>query len=434
MKSKILIFTLSLLFFNFSFSLVSGQENQEPYENSIEADPEIDEDNSESKKPSFSGNFELTQTFVSVNESSRLNPDNSILDLPDSSGELEVNLELSDYFDKSENYKWLIKTFGYRLFEKDNNLNSQAEIFRIDEFYCDWSGEYFFLSVGKRRNSWGPALAFNPVNAVVPERDPLSPDQQTEGHPMFLVNYSDDLFTCDLILTKDYDSDFNGNYLRWGGKIGMVFSEYDCALYYYDGEEDENNLSFNTMYGLSFSGNFFSDSVFYIESALFSENRKNYYNDSLTVENRDEKVIKTAIGTNITLSGTSSLIIEYYHNTQGYSNRERENYFKTVDTIVSPVPDVSKFSVFDDFEFSAMNQNYILLSYRKTEILDKIEINVQSLIAEDSSFLSEFSTGINLSDFYKLNLDLKYLSGDKNSCFGNNNKNIELSVNISGNF
>ena len=393
-------------------------------------DPGFDEQ-PEQKKPIFEGRIDLNLIARGINNKARFNPDNEIMELNGTRQTVETLLSLSDYPDEERVWRWLLKVHGYRLFESESISTEDKDETRIDELFVDWSSENWFASLGKRRNSWGPALAFNPVNVVVPPRDPLRPDQQTEGQPLFLVNFSSDSIALDLLLTRDYDREWFGRYARWGGRFALILEGMDVAVYYFDGESDENDVAYNTMTGFSYSGNFLNDSVLYLELATFSRNTRNYYTESGSVVTRDENVGKGVIGSNTTLDGNTSLLVEVYHNTAGYSAEEREAYFNTVDSVVLPVPDYTRFGILDDFQFSEMNRNYLLVSYRQSDILDKLTLVIQLLGAEDGSSVSELECDYNLSDFYKLSVNTKYYGGDENSEFGNYYVKSELTIGIS---
>jgi hypothetical protein len=288
--------------------------------------------------------------------------------------------------------------------------------------------------LGKRRISWGPALAFNPVNIVVPPRDPLNPDQQTEGQPMFLVNLATGLITLDLILTRDYDRDWYSEYSRWGGRLGVILEEIDFGFYYFDGEADQDAAPYARLLGFSFSGNLLSDSTIYLEVGSFSENGRNYYQADGTLVAKDETVYKAVIGSNTTLDGNRSLLLEIFHNSAGYTDAERENYWNTVDSVVDPVFDTTRSAVLGDYQFAELNRNYFLISYRQSDILDRMGFVVQILGAEDGSAITEFEGDYNLSDYYQFILKLRQASGDENSEFGNGTARSQAEISLSGSF
>lgn len=355
-----------------------------------------------------------------VNDKNRLNPDNKIQDLESSKRMIELDLGISDSIDHQESIRWLFKGYGFSQYEKGATRDLSSDRLIINELFLDWTTDNWFVSLGKRRNSWGPALAFNPVNVIVPARDPLDPDNQAEGHPMLWVNYADDTFTLDLIFTRDYDRNGYGKYQRWGGRLNALLGEWDIGAYYYDGEKNEDNVKYNTMIGFSLSGNFLSNATLYVETAVFAENRRNYYSTSNQTFRKNETVVKTAAGSMITLDGNTSVTLEIYQNNAGYSPDERENYFKAVDSALTSFPDTTEFGIFNDFQFSEMNPRYLLLTFRKTEIWEKYSYSIQGMMAEDSSVTTEIEGVANLSDFYKLTALFQQYVGDDNSEFGNN--------------
>ncbi|MBU2512340.1 capsule assembly Wzi family protein [bacterium] len=384
--------------------------------------------------PAMKGKIDLSLLVRTINKEARYNPNNELLDLKESRQTLESSLTLSDYLNNSESLRWLTKLYGYRLFESDLEEGEDSDEFRFDELFVDWSARNWFLSLGKRRLNWGPALAFNPVNVVVPPRNPLSPDQQTEGHPLFLISYSTDLITMELIATRNYDREWYGQYSRWGTRFALVLDEMDFGLYCFNGEQYEDGSEYAQLLGVSYSGNFLSDSTLYLEAASFSQNERNYYDKSGELIIKKETVYKAAIGSNTTIDGNTSILFEYYYNSAGYNEEERKNYFKKVDSILTPYPDTTQFGVFDDFQFSEMNRNYLLISFRKSDIWEKLEIVLQLLAAEDGSSIAEFEGDYNLSDYYKILTSLKAHNGDQNSEFGNSQTTAELKLGLSASF
>lgn len=414
------------------------QEEMEDSDRSEEeeyADEEYTEEES-AQKPTVQGTVYIRQLFQKLNNQSRSNRDNKLLNLPSSKSSLEVNLQVSDFFDENEQWKWLIKSYSHRFYENDGQSSEKKDLetARFDEAYIDWAAGDSFFSIGKRRNSWGPALAFNPVNVVVPPRDPLSPDQQTEGHPMFFFNYAGEVVSVDLILTRDYDKDWHGEHNRWGARVALLIGDMDLGFYYFDGESSDTGEQYNRLTGFSFSSNFLENATLYIESAIFRDNNRNYYNEMGTVTSKEETVSKTAIGSSITLDGNSSFLIEFYHISAGYTTKEKKNYFNAVDSVLTTYPDPSKFAIFADNRFGEMNKNYLLLSYGKRELYEKFAFDLQGIIANDGSYIAELSGSYNLSDYYQGKALLKKNSGDNNSEFGNQESESQLELTLTAAF
>ncbi len=411
---------------------LSGEE--EVIEEADDWGEDTDEENHTGKQPSLEARFQATEEASVVNKSSRLNPDGQFLDIEPSKMTIELDLGLSDYLDDGGSFRWMFKGYGSAIYEKGAEEDQNSDQLRINELFLDWSLGDWFISAGKRRNSWGPALAFNPVNVVVPARDPLDPDDQREGQPMLWLNYANDIITLDLIMTRNYDRNWSGKYLRWGSRLSVLMGEWETGFFYFDGEEDKDNTEYNTMTGLSLSGNFLDDATLYLEAARFWQNPRNYYLESGLTENREEAVVKIAAGLMITVDGNTSFMIEIYHNSGGYTSIERENYFKAVDSALEPFPDPTKLGVFNDFQFSEMNRNYLLVSFRKSEIWEKYSYNLQYIMAEDGSATSEILGAVNLSDYYKLSSTIKLYIGDENSEFGNNLVSSQLELVFSASF
>lgn len=430
---SVLIFILSNLWIGFSATFVLAQETLEDADNELTGPIEEDlltYEEVEPTKPLVEGTHELKFIGRQININARMNPDNKILDLQENRQTITSLLSISDFPDQERKWRWLAKLYGVRLYESKSQSTTDTSELRLDEAFIDGAFQNWFLSLGKRRNSWGPALAFNPVNVVVPPRDPLNPNQQTEGQPAVFVNYATDRIAFDLILTRDYDREWYGRYARWGGRFSIIMDESDAGFYYFDGEASEANEPYPRLFGFSFSSNFLADSTIYIEAANFSENVRNYYRVNGTTEKKEEPVSKVVLGSNTTLDGNTSLLFELYFNSAGYDKEERKNYFESVDAVLNPFPNISKFGVFNDYQFSEMNRSYFLISYRKSDILDQFNFALQILAAADSSSIVEIQGDYNMSDYYKLITTLRHYSGDKNSEFGNSTTTTEAEFGI----
>lgn len=378
------------------------------------------------------GKAEATLRHRALNQSSKINPDNRISELNTSKKTVDVSLQLSRYLDNEESFLWLAKINSSRTYEDDARKNdNDDDSMRFDELYLSWTKNEWIVSLGKTRNSWGPALAFNPLNVVVPPRDPLNPDQASEGHPMLFVNYEGP-FSADFIVSQDFDREWNGEYNRWGARLSFLVSNVDFGFYFYDGEADKDDVKYNQMVGFSFSSNFIESATIYIESARFLENRRNYYNELGATFQEDENATETVVGSSIAIDGTTLIILEAFHNSTGYTKDQRKNYYQAVDARLNSSS--TDHSLLDDYQFGRMNQNYFLLSLNKSQIFDKYSFELQALIAEDGSANSEISGTYEISQNYLLATALTQNSGNETSDFGNNPVATDFSLSISYEF
>ena len=424
------VLVLSLIFvgpLNICFSPVYAQETaddaeqEESYEDDEEAYEEEEEE--DAGKPRVEGKFQVKQIIQSVNEASKVNPGNEIWDIQDSKRTLQIYSQISDFLDEEEAFRWMFKAYGNSEYESGEGNGEEEDLVRIDELFVDWAVGDWFVNLGKRRITWGTTSAFNPVNVVVPPKNPLVPDPETEGHPLFLLNYAGELISFDLVYTKDYDRDWYGDLERWGARLSFLFDEFDIGFYYLDGEKYEDGSEYSRMAGASYSSNFLDDATLYIEVASFLKRYRVAFSEAGVPEVADESFVSGAIGSVITLDGNASVLLELYHNGRGYTKEERDNYYTTADQSLSPVPTESELSdyqklVLAQYEVWAMNRNYLLCSYSKS-FREKYSVGVTAIAAQDGSALATLNGSYAISDYYLFDISYRQYTGDDDSEFGN---------------
>ncbi len=392
----------------------SEEEQEEEYD---------DEEDDEGGKPLVEGKFQVKQLIQSVNKEARINPDNETWDIQDARRTLHIYSQISDYLDEDKSFRWMFKAYGHSEYEPGEGNGEEEDLVRIDELFVDWASDDWFVNVGKRRITWGTTSAFNPLNVVVPPKNPLNPDPETEGHPLLLVNYAGDVVSFDLVLTRNYDRDWYGQYQRWGARLSFLFSDIDIGFYYFDGEAYENGSEYSRMAGASYSSNFLDDATLYMEVASYLKKYRVSFNEAGTPETKDESAVSGAVGSLITLDGNASVLLEIYHSGRGYTKEERENYFKTADQTLSIVRNESSLSAYQkwvlaQYQTWVMNQNYLLCSYTKS-FWEKYNVGLTIIAADDASSFSTLSGSYAISDYYLFEMSYRQYFGDENSEFGN---------------
>ncbi len=420
--------------------LMADEFNETVAENEAEAVEDggdyMDTEEEEANIPEVQGEFSVEQVSQSVNGESRINPGNDELDIRKSNTVLKVYAQIADYLDEDRTLHWVLKTYGNSSYPSDEGAGREDDLLRIDEVLVDWLIGKWFISVGKRRVNWGTTSVWNPVNVVVPAKNPLVPDPQTEGHPLLLVNYANDLISFDLIYTRNFNRDWEADYDRWGARLSILLEDMEFGFYYFDGEpydeaEIANILStadYSRLVGISYSSNFLDDATLYLEIATFSENARYYYNEMGQAEAKDDPVVRGVIGSLITMDNNASIIVEGYHNGGGYSQDEQKNYYDMVD---STLPAIRNSQLYDDstkellknltlanYRIWAMNRNYLFVSYSKS-FLEKYDGGLTAIAGEDGSSLISVRGSYSISDYYLLKASLNQYSGDVDSEFGN---------------
>jgi hypothetical protein len=399
-------------------------------------------------------NLKFTGEGRIINDDSRLNPDNDLQDLDKVAATFEAGLTVSDYLNQQQTLRWLFKSYSFYSSEADAQ-DTRSNLTRIDELFADWKADDWFVSLGKRRINWGAAMAFNPVNVIVPPRDPLNPNQETEGQPVAWLSFSRNAFTTDLFFTRNYDKDWNSDRNRWGARLGLVLGTWDFSGYYFDGESyplqepvvsevergagggSQNSLDYERMFGFSFSTNLTAGVTLYSEIAGFNHNYRQYYNKDGAGRLKDEFYVQGVVGSYIVLNpesflsffnGDASLTLEAYYNGGGYSKSERKSYFDALDQALQ----VGNPSVLGDYRFTGMSQFYVLAAYRNS-FKERYTTELRGLISQDAPFSLQGQLTYNLSDYYSLTAKVTHNQGGKETEFGNAPvaDQIEVSLDIS---
>lgn len=382
------------------------------------------------RKPDARAEFFLKGFASGINNSSRINNGNRIQELREFSGTVETRMTMSDYLNQQESLRWLFKGFaaGANYHRPDGSLRTKEA--RIDELFLDLKGENRFVSIGKRRINWGHTQGFNPVNVVAPQRDPLDPEYQTEGQPMIWCSLRGDLGTIDIILTRNYDENWNSDQNRWGLKWGGSRGDTDYALYYFDGAAYADGRNFERMFGASFTTVAIPGMTVYMEAAGFESDYRNFYTANGVTQRKSGGYSKGVIGSSYNLGGKSSLFVEYLFNGQGYSEEERDSYLKEADKRL-----VNGFDkmLLEDFLPFAMNRNYLLANIKK-EFREKYTAAFSILLAEDRSSSTRAEISYSISDYYEARTVYLYNFGGRDSEFGNNPYKELFEVGIKASF
>lgn len=381
-----------------------------------QADPPIMED----AGPDYSVSLDLDAFYRDINTGSAMNPGNKVFAMDDHGALFELKAKLTDYIDQNDTCRWLVRIYSRQSSEKNDDGTRESEA-RIDELFAEAKNGFGFISLGKRRITWGHALAFNPVSVIVPARDPLDPKQETEGQPVFWGHAGSDRAYADVILTRDYDRDWNAEKNRWGARLGYVGSSYDVSLYYADGDSSGKD-EFSPMLAGSFSSNLTAGITLYGEAAFFSENGRHYY-DASGASDKKNHYEQGVLGSYIVLDpesflsfchGDANLTVEYYYNGKGYSEKERVNYYNTLENSSGP----SFWTLLGDYIYTGMARHYGLIRYQNN-FMEKWTTNLNVLAAADASIMTVLECQYNVSDYYSVKSGWRFTAGDGNSEFGN---------------
>ncbi|MBI4665200.1 MAG: hypothetical protein HY751_02185 [Nitrospinae bacterium] len=402
---------------------VIGAENKLPHQDAVES-------GIAGNKPQARAEVFFKAYNADINMNSRVNPGNRIQKLKEITGAAETRVTISDSMAAENTLRWLFKGFaaGPDYHEADGTQRGKES--RIDELFVDWRSERLFVSAGKRRVNWGHAQGFNPVNVVAPQRDPLNPGYQSEGQPLVWGSFSGAIGVIDIILTRNYDENWNSDKYRWGLKLGYSGSDIDFAVYYFDGEEYSAGKPFERMLGASFAAEAAPGVTLYAEGARVARNYRPYYSAAGSALNTGEGYFQGVIGSSISLGGKSSMFIEYLYNGQGYSNDERGNYLRAVDAMLA---NSAAQAISGDFTLAGLNRRYLLASVKK-EYREKYNFGISVIVAEDKSNSTRAEVSYAISDYYEAQVSYLDYSGGMDSEFGANPYRGLLEISLKASF
>ncbi|MBI3480032.1 MAG: hypothetical protein HY016_06710 [Nitrosomonadales bacterium] len=375
------------------------------------------------------GSLFLKSVYNNLNLDSRINPGNRVMLLDQQRQIFEARLTLSQHLDEAQQWRWLFKGFASIASYIDQyGMTNQGG--RVDELFVDRKGAGWFANLGKRRIVWGHAQGFNPVNVVVPPRDPTNPSRETEGQPMLWVNKASGAGALDVIATRNYDRNYASDQNRWGVKLSHAAAKSDYALYYFDGSRYRDGRAYERMLGGSFSADVYPGITVYLEAARFADNYRNYYDATGASFFKNGAYSQTVAGSTLNLGGKRSVAVEYFRNEPGYSEAERLNYFQAADQQLSGGPATG---IANDFRLTWMNRDYLLVRYQN-EWRERYTLDASALLAGDNSHLLRAQGNYAISDYYELRIVLLRYQGSHDSEFGNNPVRNALELWLGANF
>lgn len=364
----------------------------------------------EKQEIKIAAQIELGGAYYGINNDSRLNPNNSFYDLKETGQAAEIIFEASDRFGANSQGQWFIKTHNF--FDSEFTSDQYG---RLDELFVDYQMENLYAQLGKRRINWGHAFAFNPVNVVVPPRDLLNPNQETEGRPMIWLQSGVGSWSADLIATRNYNSEFESDSSQWGARLTTVFGSTDMALYFFDGEDTIEGDDYPTLNGVSFSTDIGRGAVVFGEYARFDFNDRNYYDSQGMAYRVSDSYNEYVLGFNVRFGLENTVLFEYFHSSRGYTEEQRVNFFNAVENHTDGLP---LELIQDGYLFAEMAKQYVVLGYEKI-YKENYQLLVRSLVSEDESVYFGVIGNYQFTPNYSFEIEWLQSFGDENSEFGN---------------
>lgn len=193
----------------------------------------------------------------------------------------------------------------------------------------------FSLDIGKKTLKWGKGYAWNPVAFVDRPKDPEEPDLNLEGFVVatadYIKSFSGPLktisFTPALIpVYEDVNDDFGAaNNVNVAGKFYALLFDTDLDLMVLAGG------SRTTRYGADFSRNITTNIEVHGEYAVIRNFTRRAVDGAGAVAGSTSDAESMLFGLRYLTEQDTTYIVEYYHNGTGYTAREMQGYFHTID-------------------------------------------------------------------------------------------------------
>ena len=194
----------------------------------------------------------------------------------------------------------------------------------------------FTINAGKKTLKWGKGYAWTPAAFVDRTKNPDDPDLALEGFISlsadYIKSYSGALKTISFtpVLIPVYD-DVNDDF----GETGHVNFAGKLYLLLYDTDIDFMVLaggSKTTRFGFDFSRNITPNFEIHGEFAFVNNFEKKFINSTggIFVDEYDAR--SYLFGIRYLTKVDTTFIVEYYHNSAGFTDEEMKNYFSFINT------------------------------------------------------------------------------------------------------
>lgn len=197
-----------------------------------------------------------------------------------------------------------------------------------------------YLSAGKTLVRWGKGYAWNPVNFAGRDKNPSDPDLALEGYWMGLVDlvfsFPGSLKTFAITaVVLPVDDGINEDFgredeLNGAVKFYVLLNDTDIDLLYLtEGSRTQR-------YGLDFSRNITSNFEIHGEWALVDDFVKPIIAADGSRTTEEFNAQNFLLGIRYLTQTDTTFIVEYYHNGQGYTESEAENFYNFIEVATDP--------------------------------------------------------------------------------------------------
>lgn len=194
----------------------------------------------------------------------------------------------------------------------------------------------FSIDAGKKVYKWGKGYAFSPPAFFSRPKDIDDPDATLEGYYSisldFIKSYEGFLQTLAITpvlmpVNKDLNYDIGQkNELIWGGKLYLFAfdTDFDFMFLISDNLDDH--------YGIDFSKNLTTAFEIHGDAAIDRNYNKYIIDEHGNTSVTQYTAFNFLLGVRYLSTQDTTYILEYFHNDQGYSSQEYENYLTFIET------------------------------------------------------------------------------------------------------
>ncbi|KAA3616712.1 MAG: hypothetical protein DWQ05_13370 [Calditrichaeota bacterium] len=182
------------------------------------------------------------------------------------------------------------------------------------------------VGIGKRRFNWGKAYAFNPVGYVNAAKDPENPDLALAGKPSAFLNFNKS-FSDKALQNLSFsavalapDAEFADKFaaaddINFAAKFYLLYRNIDIDFMTYQAKNQP------TRYGFDFAANLLPNLEIHAEMS-YAQHESRFVRQNENTVAIEKNGSSFVLGLRYLNQSNTTLIAEYYHNNNGFSQEE----------------------------------------------------------------------------------------------------------------
>jgi preprotein translocase subunit SecB len=333
MRTVFAILTICLLTIFFNGMAFPGATNETSADLDLDLDFDFTIEEVEKKPYAINADIEVEET-IRFFDSDALLFKQKYLDTKksDTFWQTDINITIEGQ------YEWdMIKLYGrfnsLLYYNKDVSFESER---KAEEVYISFQPSVSLaVDVGKKVHKWGKGYAFSPSAFFSRPKNIDDPDATLEGYYSLSADYIKSMtgiihtlaITPVLMPVTRHINDELGpeNELIWGGNFYFFTFDTDLDLMF----QVSDNL--NDQIGIDFSKNLNPSFEIHGEAALVKDHTKYIFDEFGNISEQEDTAFNFLLGLRYLSNMETTYILEYYHNGEGYTANEYEDYFRFIE-------------------------------------------------------------------------------------------------------